>query len=241
MPGQKGFIYEGVIYTKLKNKGLVPLGFKPAKSDANKPDGKFIYKGEIYNLEIKLNFEQADFGQGTLDYTNSGWVLGGVQEFKADGVTPRDGYAAAEKMRELLRAVGTEKFANREWGFKKAPNKITIPNDSNFTKAMKDEDYKNFPSRYKPISKKSIWDYYNTKNTYYIQVGGYGLYHMGMNPANLPIPSLDVNARLRIRTKPTKTYPVYSYRFTTALLVQGKPMRSTMDLDRRTDLDKLAA
>ena len=64
---------------------------------------------------------------------------------------------------------------------------------------------------------------------------------MGMNPANLPIPSLDVNARLRIRTKPTKTYPVYSYRFTTALLVQGKPMRSTMDLDRRTDLDKLAA
>mgnify|MGYP001207526652 CR=1 FL=1 len=156
MPGQKGFIYEGAIHTKLKNKGLVPLGFKPAKSDANKPDGKFIYKGEIYNLEVKLDM-QTDFGQGTLDYTPDGWVLGGVQEFKADGVTPRDGYAAAEKLRQLLRSIGTEEFANRKWGFKKAPNKINIPNDSNFTQAMKDEDYKNFPSRYKPIGKKSIY------------------------------------------------------------------------------------
>ena len=240
MPGQKGFIYEGVIHTKLKNKGLVPLGFKPAKSDANKPDGKFIYKGEIYNLEVKLDM-QTDFGQGTLDYTSNGWVLGGVQEFKADGVTPRDGYAAAEKMRQLLRSIGTEEFANRKWGYKKAPNKINVPNDSNFTQAMKDEDYKNFPSRYKPIGKKSIYDYYAVKNTYYIQIGGYGLYYMSANPANLPIPQFNVTARLRIRMKPSKSYPVYSYGFKTALKINQKPMRSTMDLDRRTDLDKLVA
>ena len=89
--------------------------------------------------------------------------------------------------------------------------------------------------------KKNIWDYYNSKNTFYIQVGGFGLYHMGNNPANLPIPPLNVNAKLRIRTKTGKSFPFYSYRFTTALLVQGKPMKSTMDLDRRADLDKLAA
>tara|TARA_B100001093_G_C26496803_1_gene871466 strand:- start:35 stop:757 length:723 start_codon:yes stop_codon:yes gene_type:complete len=238
--GQKGFIYEAAIHNKLKNKGLVPLGFKPAKSDPNKPDGKFIYNGEIYNLEVKLDM-QTDFGQGTLDYTPDGWVLGGVQEFKADGVTPRDGYAAAEKMRELLRSIGTEEFANQKWGFKKAPNKVNVPNDSNFTQAMKDEDYKNFPSRFKPIDKKSIWDYYAVKSTYYIQIGGYGLYYMSANPANLPIPQFNVSARLRIRMKPSQSYPVYSYGFKTAILVQGKPMRSTMDLDRRTDLDKLVA
>ena len=45
MAGQKGFIYEAAIHTKLKNKGLVPLGFRPAASDPNKPDGKFIYDG----------------------------------------------------------------------------------------------------------------------------------------------------------------------------------------------------
>jgi len=238
--GQKGFIYETAIHTKLKNKGLVPLGFQPAKTDANKPDGKFIYNGVTYDLEVKLNFEESDFGQGTLDYTDSGWVLGGVQEFKADGKTPRKGYAAAEKMRELLRAVGTEEFANSKWGYKKAPNKGTIPN-AEFTEELKKEDQANFKDGYKPINKKSIWDYYATKGVYYIQVGGYGLYHMGQNPANLPVPSLDVTARVRIRTKTTSSIPVYNYRFTTALLVQGKPMRSTMDLDRRTDLDKLVA
>ena len=50
MAGQKGFIYESAIHTKLKNKGLVPLGFQPAASDPNKPDGKFIYDGVTYNL-----------------------------------------------------------------------------------------------------------------------------------------------------------------------------------------------
>ena len=241
MADQKGFLYEAAIHTKLKNKGLVPLGFQPAKTNPNLPDGKFIYNGVTYNLEVKLNFEQTDFGQGTLDYTPDGWVLGGVQEFKADGVTPRAGYAAAEKMRQLLRAIGTEQFANRKWGFKRVPNKIKIPNDSNFTLAMKNEDYKNYPSEFKPIDKKSIWDYYAVKNTYYIQIGGYGLYYMDANPANLPIPQFDVTARLRIRMKPSQSYPVYSYGFKTAILVQTKPQKSTMDLDKISDLDKLAA
>ena len=58
MADQKGFIYEAAIHTKLKNKGLVPLGFQPAKTDANKPDGKFIYNGVTYNLEVKLNFKE---------------------------------------------------------------------------------------------------------------------------------------------------------------------------------------
>ena len=75
MAGQKGFLYEAAIHTKLKNKGLVPLGFQPAAADPNKPDGKFIYNGQTYNLEVKLNFEETDFGQGTLDYTPNGWVL----------------------------------------------------------------------------------------------------------------------------------------------------------------------
>ena len=239
MAGQKGFIYETAIHTKLKNKGLVPLGFQPAKTDANKPDGKFIYNGVTYNLEVKLNFEESDFGQGTLDYTGSGWVLGGITEFTKAGI-PRAGYAAAEKMRELLRAVGTEQFANSKWGYKKAPNKGTIPN-AEFTEEMKKEDQVNFKDGYKPIDKTSIWDYYATKGVYYIQVGGYGLYHMGQNPANLPIPALDVSARVRIRLKAGSSIPIYNYRFTTALLVQKKPMRSTMDLDRRTDLEKLVA
>ena len=46
----------------------------------------------------------------------------------------QDPPAAAEKMRQLLRAVGTEEFANNKWGYKGAPNKGTIPN-ADFTLA----------------------------------------------------------------------------------------------------------
>ena len=105
----------------------------------------------------------------------------------------------------------------------------------------KRQDQARFKDAYKPIDKTSIWEYYATKGVYYIQIGGYGLYHMSANPANLPIPPLDVTARVRIRTKTTSSIPVYNYRFTTALLVQSKPQRSTLDLDRRADLEKLVA
>ena len=162
-----------------------------------------------------------------------------MQEFTKAGI-PRKGFAAAEKMRQLLRAVGTEEFANNKWGYKGAPNKGTIPN-ADFTLANKKQDQLNFKDAYKPIDKTSIWEYYATKGVYYIQIGGYGLYHMSANPANLPVPPLDVTARVRIRLKAGSSIPVYNYRFTTALLVQSKPQRSTLDLDRRTDLDKLAA
>ena len=235
---QKGFIYEAAVHRKLKDKGIVPLGFQPAASDPNKPDCKFIYKGETYNLEVKLDFK-TDFGQGTLDYTPDGWVLGGVQEFTKAGI-PRAGYAAAEKMRQLLRAVGTEEFANKKWGYKGAPNKGTIPN-ADFTLENKKQDQARFKDAYNPIDKTSIWDYYATKGVYYVQVGGYGLYYMSANPANLPIPPLDVTSRVRIRIKAGGSIPVYNYGFKTALLVQTKPQRSTLDLDKRTDLDKLVA
>ena len=162
-----------------------------------------------------------------------------MQEFTKAGI-PRKGFAAAEKMRQLLRAVGTEEFANKKWGYKGAPNKGTIPN-ADFTLANKKQDQAKFKDAYKPIDRTSIWEYYATKGVYYIQIGGYGLYHMSANPANLPIPQFDVTARLRIRMKPSQSYPVYSYGFKTAILVQTKPQKSTMDLDRRTDLDKLAA
>ena len=36
-----------------------------------------------------------------------------------------------------------------------------------------------------PLS--SLFNYYAAKNTYYIQIGGYGMYYMAGNPANLPV------------------------------------------------------
>ena len=227
MAGQRGFLYERSIFNKLKSKGITPRGSEPAGPNPNLPDATFIYEGQPYKLEVKLDL-RADFGQGTLNYVDGVWTLGGAD-------TPE-----AEEMRRLLESVGTAEFANLEWGKKGIPNKGTVET-GNFTQEMVREDYIRFKDGFKIVNKRNIWDYYAAKDTYYIQIGGYGLYYMAANPANLPIPRFDVTSRLRIRMKPSQSYPVYSYGFKTAILVQTKPQRSTMDLDKRTDLDKLAA
>ena len=220
MAGEAGFLYETKIHKALKAQNLVPPGFTPAGSDANAPDAMFMYGGKDNKLEIKLDLK-ADYGQGTLSYDpkTKKWGLGGAKT------------AAAQEMRELLNAVGILRFVNSKWGSKGAPNKGTIPSKS-FTEDMVKSDYVRFKDAFLPISTSALWDYYATKKTYYIQVGGYGLYYMKSNPANLPIPQFNPKLRIRIRVKRGGSKPIDNYRFTTALQVTTKPSKSPYDLDR---------
>ena len=232
MAGQQGFLYEGRVFNKLKSKNLVPPGVKPAGANPNAPDAVFLYNNQPHNLEVKLDLA-ADFGQGTLNYKDGAWELGGVQEFTKAG-KPVAGFAAAEEMRSILNAVGAVQFANTSWGYQGAPNKGTVEN-KDFTDEMVIEDYRRFKDKFLSVPLSSLFNYYAAKNTYYIQIGGYGLYYMSANPANLPIRRLDVSTRLRIRLKRGGSYPINNYRFTTALQVTQKPSSSPIDIDRNID------
>ena len=220
MAGEQGFIYETKIHKALKKEDLVPTGFTPAGSDANAPDAMFIYGGKDNKLEIKLDLKAA-YGQGTLTYDpkTKKWGLGGAKT------------AAAEEMRELLNAVGIVKFVNSQWGKQGVPNKGNIPSKS-FTQDMVKSDYARFKDAFLPVNVSALWDYYATKKTYYIQVGGYGLYYMKSNPANLPVPQFKPKLRVRIRVKRGGSRPLDNYRFTTALQVVTKPTKSVYDLDK---------
>ena len=44
-----------------------------------------------------------------------------------------------------------------------------------------------------------ICEHYRKKGINYIQIGGAGLFHMGENPANLPIPKLEGAINLEVR------------------------------------------
>ena len=68
--------------------------------------------------------------------------------------------------------------------------------------------------------------------TYYIQIGGYGMYYMAANPAGLPVPQFNPGLRIRIRLKRGGSSPIYNYRFTTALQITSKPPRSAYDIDK---------
>jgi len=224
MAGQQGFLYEGRVFNKLKSKNLVPRGIKPAGPDPSRPDAVFLFNNVPHNLEVKLDLA-TDYGQGTLDY-NNGWVLGGAQ-------TP-----AAEEMRSILNAVGTVQFANTSWGYQGAPNKGTVEN-KDITEEMVREDYRRFKDKFLSVPLSSLFNYYAAKNTYYIQIGGYGMYYMAGNPGNLPVPRFNGAMKLRIRLKRGGSTPIYNYRFTTALQVVQKPTKSKFDID--SSMDFLAA
>ena len=224
MAGQQGFLYEGRVFNKLKSKNLVPRGIKPAGSDPSRHDAVFLFNNVPHNLEVKLDLA-TDYGQGTLDY-NNGWVLGGAQ-------TP-----AAEEMRSILNAVGTVQFTNTSWGYQGAPNKGTVEN-KDITEEMVREDYRRFKDKFLSVPLSSLFNYYAAKNTYYIQIGGYGMYYMAGNPGNLPVPRFNGAMKLRIRLKRGGSTPIYNYRFTTALQVVQKPSKSKFDID--SSMDFLAA
>ena len=225
MAGQRGFLYEGRVFNKLKSKNLVPSGVRPAGPDPSKPDAVFLYDKVAHNLEVKLDLA-TDFGQGTLEYKDSAWNLGGAN-------TP-----AAEEMRNILNAVGTVQFTNTSWGYQGAPNKGTVEN-KDITEEMVREDYRRFKDKFLSVPLSSLFNYYAAKNTYYIQIGGYGTYYMASNPANLPVPRFNGAMKLRIRLKRGGSTPINNYRFTTALQVTQKPSKSKFDID--TSMDFLAS
>ena len=218
MAGQQGFAYESRVHNKLKSGGYVPAGFTPAGSNPSAPDAMFNYGGRSYNLEVKLNLA-TDYGQGSLNYSQGVWSLGGANT------------SAAFEMRRLLRTGGGEPFVNQVWGIQGAPNKGTVI-PSEFTPEMVREDYRKFTDKFLAIPSTALHSYYASKGTYYIQVGGYGLYYMAANPAGLDVPQFTPGLRVRIRTKRGGSTPIYNYRFTTALQVTQKPARSSVDIDR---------
>ena len=225
MAGQRGFLYEGRVFNKLKSKNLIPAGVTPAGADASRPDAIFLYNKVRYNLEVKLDLA-TDYGQGTLNYKNGAWELGGADTKEA------------VEMRKILTTVGAVNLANTSWGMQGAPNKGTVEN-KDITEEMVREDYRRFTDKFLSVPLSSLYNYYAAKNTYYIQIGGYGMYYMAANPGNLPVPKFNGALRLRIRLKRGGCTPIYNYRFTTALQVTQKPSKSKYDID--SDMNFLTA
>lgn len=226
----KGFVYETKVNANLKKVKLLSPGFVAAGADSNAPDAKIRYKGKDYKIEIKLD-TKVDFGQGTLDYdvdTNT-WTLGGAN-------TP-----AAIQMRKFLESIGVPKLVNQKWGPKGAPRKYTIP-FKQYKKEDVEYDYETFKDEFIEIPNNAVTKYYNSKDTYYIQIGKSGFYFMGKDPAKLGLPKFDLKLKLRIRIKRGGSIPIYNYRFTTAIqAIPNSLSKSDYDLDDKEYLKVLAS
>lgn len=220
MAGERGFIYERHIFQTLLAENLTNNTRRPSQSDNKKPDTAFLVGNKYYNLEVKLDLS-ADFGQGTLRYNfnDKKWFT----------------HAESAKMKELLDYYKVDEFANKEWS--KIPNKVN-KNDigrtatNNLTQLQIREDVANFPDKYLTLrGRNPIAEYYNSKDVYYIQIGGfYGFYYLGQDKANLGVPEFNPREqKIRIRRKGSGGG---NYRFTTALLVSTNIPRSNYDIDK---------
>ena len=216
----RGIIYENKINGILRRAKLLKPGFHAAGPDKNAPDAIFMKDKKEWKLEIKLDLK-LDFGQGSLfyDLKTKQWKIGG------------DKTASAIWMHDFLESIGVSKIVNKVWKNAGAPRKFTVPLES-FTKADVDNDYRKFKDEYTKVPNSSIEDYYNSKGTYYIQIGGgYGTYYMGKDPAKLGVPRFDPKVSLRIRIKRGGSIPIYNYRFATALRV-NTPTRSKFNMEK---------
>lgn len=225
MAGQSGFLYEKKLNDKLKKAGLEDKSFQSAGSDKNAPDALLTYQDQDYKLELKLDLK-VDFGQGSLVWDVK-WTLGG-------GDTD-----SSKQMQEFLTQIGALKIVNRVWGPKGAPRKGTVPLDR-FMEEDVDSDYRRFRDEKISVSSDAIANYYASKKTYYIQIGGKGLYYMGKDPANFGCKEFKPDTILRIRLKRGGSHPIYNYRFSTALRISMLEP-SNIDLDDEKDLMAIAA
>tara|TARA_B100000700_G_scaffold311208_1_gene392753 strand:+ start:39 stop:803 length:765 start_codon:yes stop_codon:yes gene_type:complete len=229
----KGILYEAFLYETLKDKGLIPRGFTPAASDSNAPDIKFMWKGNSYNLEVKLD-ERADFGQSGLKYRNAKWELDG------------NSAPAHVSMREMLRRMGIEDFVNSRagWGGLGQPRLFKLKEDNlTPTWADKQDDYDKFQDKYIPIPNTTVTSYYKGKNINYIHIGGLGTYYMGGDPAQMipftNIPRFQADLKLRIRKKGSSSNP--NYRFSLALLLASTPNESEFNISDDASIEILTS
>jgi hypothetical protein len=229
----KGFLYEQTLNQKLKDFKVQRKTFQAAGADSNAPDAEITVKGKNWKVEVKLD-TKVDFGQGSLDYDlkKKKWILGGANT------------ASAQEMREFLSSIGVLKIVNQKWShtLKGVPRKFTVET-ADFTKKDVDNDYKKFTDFFVDIPSDAVSRYYNSKNTYYIQIGGAkGLYYMGSDPAEIGCKEFTLKLRLRVRLKRGGSNPINNYRFTTAIqAIAGSLHQSNLDLDDPKFLKKLAA
>ncbi len=80
-----------------------------------------------------------------------------------------------------------------------------------------------------PIS--ALYSYYSEKNCFYIQIGGYGFYHLEKDILNLGTSQFNCQMKLRLRAKTIHSDRIYNYGFYAVLKPASLPEMSIYDIE----------
>ena len=253
----RGDAYEFKVYDTVKEVEAMLPGFKvvsdaPKGSDSTgEGDITLSVGGKVVNIEVKLSRNE-QMGETSLRISPDKRT---VEITKPDRVEPdaiplyiEAGKAMFDEVRNYIKFVRTvepldiNSKANMSFPFGSITKNAWIEaRDAGYLKDLNQTVQFN--------DTKIIERLYNSKNVYYIQVGGAGLFYLGRNPMNLPVPRFDGKMQVEFRAKPGGSRP-RSYGGQTIKVVGAtyicagrlkSNIRSNYSLDRVNDVIELFA
>ena len=230
-----GFKYEEDLIKALRGKGFTcgdPAGADNRKADLEITFPKNAPKITKFELKEKLS---ADFAQLNMDFDT------GAMKFYIDKGKSSNQKESALTMMGIAENFDILREANSHWKPNTNPPQRFMMGENNYRNKAKRKvgrqlDLKNFSDKYLlegNAAAQQVEIYYNSKQTYYIQIKGYGLYYMGKDVEKFGVPRFSASvgkSNIRIRIK-TNSASDERWSFLMALKI-GQLKKSPFDLDR---------
>lgn len=199
MAAQQGFQYEINAADILKPLGFVPQSFKPAGAGHNQPDLMLTHKGIEAGCELKITAASA--GSLVLKYDikdkKTPWKFGDIKSDDEEKLFIRD----------LANEVGLFSLIKEKWKdipMKRDKDDLWIATAAHMTAQQRyEKDRDTFRDIKGEIPASKIEQYYNKKDTWYVNVGTHGFYMMGAkNPLKLNgVPTFGTSAKATYRAR----------------------------------------
>lgn len=199
MAAQQGFQYEVNAANVLKPLGFVPKNFIPAGAGHDQPDLMLEHKKKKAGCELKITAASA--GSLVLKYDSSDkkrpWKFGDIKVEDDEKIF----------IKELAEEVGLFDIIKKQW--KEIPYKRDKDDlwEATVGKMTPQQRYERDRDTFKDIRGEipatKIEEYYNKKDTYYVNVGTHGFYLMGTkNPLKLKdVPRFGSSAKATYRAR----------------------------------------
>ena len=199
MAAQQGFQYEINAANILKPMGLVPKTFRPAGAGSDQPDLMLEHKKIKAGCELKITAASA--GSLVLKYDikdkRSPWKFGDISEDDTEKIF----------IKNLADEIDLFSIIQKEWKeipFKRDKDDLWKATAGKLSKKEQYErDRDTFQDIRGEIPAARIEQYYNKKDTYYVNVGTHGFYLMGKkNPLKLKdVPTFASAAKATYRAR----------------------------------------
>ena len=179
-----GFEFEQQVIDTLIAAGVCGTITEGAGASAADADADMMVNGVRHLIEVKKD-AQAQMGGTSLKFDSDFEVVGKGVKVETVGAICAAMDGKREAIKSLLVFIGADSFPasceKKVWDAARDEGLLVPVN----TVVQQDAEF--------------ICEHYRKKGINYIQIGGAGLFHMGENPANLPIPKLEGAINLEVR------------------------------------------